>query len=88
MNKTYSFDDILEVEQSLNEANVFINGISGRPAHPDSYMTIADFGSLEQWSKEKKFSNEQLQFCIDYWNGNCNCGLALRVAGAMINFWR
>ncbi len=38
----------MEIEDYLQEQGVFKNGISGKTAHCDSYMTIVDFENLEK----------------------------------------
>lgn len=56
----------MEIEDYLQEQKVFRNGISGKPAHQDSYMTVVDFPSLEQalkapydWKAFAAFVREQ-----------------------------
>lgn len=43
-----SFDEQLEIEDYLQEQGVFKNGISGKRAHSDSYMTVVDFENLDK----------------------------------------
>lgn len=38
----------LILEDFLQHNKVFVNGISGRPCHSDSYMTCVDFNALDQ----------------------------------------
>ena len=87
MKKEHDWDSILEVEDSLIMAKVFINPRTRVTANPDAYMTVVDFIPLEKWAKEKHFSNEHLQYCIDYWNNNVNVGPPLKIAATMIKFW-
>jgi hypothetical protein len=84
----FEFDHILEVEDSLIMAKVFINPRTRMTANPDAYMTVVDFVALEIWTKEQKYADEQLKHCIDYWNRNVNVGPPLKIAGSMISFWR
>ena len=74
-----TFDDILAVEDSLQEGSVFLNGISGKPCHSDSYMTVVDFNKLNEWFAKGLFTKEQLLPCIDYWKTNANMQPPLRL---------
>ena len=38
--------NVLEIEQVLEDADVFTNGISGKSCNMDSYMTVIDFPKL------------------------------------------
>ena len=38
-----------EVEDSLQEFGVYVSGISGKKQHMDSYMTITEYGKLQDW---------------------------------------
>ena len=40
--KQFSHGDLMTVEDSLQEASVFLNGISVGACHSDSYMTVVD----------------------------------------------
>lgn len=79
-----TFDQILEVEDSLRDANVFINGISGKPSHSDSYMTIVDFAKLEEWFAKKEFTNDQLKYCVEYWSTNSNNQPPLKLVSGFV----
>lgn len=47
MAKKYGYDDFLAVLDYLqDQGNVFVSGINGRSADPNSYMTIVDPKSL------------------------------------------
>lgn len=83
----FVFDNILEVEDSLQEAKVFINPRTRQTCHSDSYGTVVDFPPLEKWTKARKFSPEVLQFCCEYWNSNVNVGPTLKLTAAMIKLW-
>ena len=82
-----TFDQIMEVEDSLQEAGVFYNGIRGpgNSSHPDCYMTIVDFGELEKWVAKGLFSTEQLVHCIAYWSTNPNMQPPLKLVASSIS---
>lgn len=86
MGMILTFDQILEVEDSLQEAGVFYNGIRGpgHTCHSDSYMTCVDFGELEKWYAKELFSKEQFEYCIEYWLTNPNMQPPLRLVALTI----
>lgn len=43
-----TFEEQLEIEDYLQDHGVFVNGISGKQAHSDSYMTVVDFKQLDK----------------------------------------
>lgn len=45
---------VLEIEDMLSEYNVFVNGLSGKPAHSDSYMTVIEPANLFKCLDENK----------------------------------
>ncbi len=77
-----SFDDILEIEDSLQEFEVFTNGFSGKPCHSDSYMTLVDFNKLDRALDHimAKFP-ERMQDCVEYWTTSQNMQPPLRLVG-------
>lgn len=76
------FDDYLEAEDSLQENGVFINALSGKITHSDSYMTVVDFAALIKW-KELYGVTEDVRL---YWKNNYNQQPPLRlVAGFLRN---
>jgi hypothetical protein len=83
--KEYSYSDIMVVEDSLQEAQVFLNAIRGTPCHSDSYMTVVDFVALGKWIKSQVFDRDHLQSCIDYWTTNLNMQPPLRLVGFTLN---
>jgi hypothetical protein len=46
--KAVLMEDMGALEDFLQHNKVFINGLSGRTAHMDSYMTVVDFIALEK----------------------------------------
>jgi hypothetical protein len=57
--------DFWEFEDYLDSKNVYINGIDGRTAHMDSYMTITDYNKLIpalQEIKERYTHNQWIEF--------------------------
>ena len=49
-----------EVEDYLQEQGVFVNGLTDRPAHMDSYMTVMDFQKLDKALASCPFTAEQM----------------------------
>jgi len=43
------YGKFLEIEDSAQEAGVFINPNTGQHAHSDAYGTIIDFEAFEEW---------------------------------------
>jgi hypothetical protein len=77
MNTTY--DQIMEVEDTLQEARVFLNPYTNQTCHSDSYATIVDFLALNKWIEKKLFTREILLDCISYWLENPNMQPPLRL---------
>lgn len=61
-----------DMEQLLQDAGVFRNGINDRPSHMDSYMTVIDFVLFEKtWTEIKdQFTKEEWLDACEYWLGN------------------
>jgi hypothetical protein len=71
---------IMEVEDSLQNADVFFNGFTGRRnCHSDSYGTCVDFATLAQWQAKAEFPAERIAECVRYWLGNENMQPPLRL---------
>lgn len=49
-----------EVEDYLQEQNVFVSGINDRPCHMDSYMTVMSFEKMDEALKAPPFTPEQM----------------------------
>jgi len=66
MNRTNTTDAL---EDKLQEGNVFVSGINGRPTHSDSYMTVLDFVALDKaWETIKDSqSKEEWELACAYW---------------------
>jgi hypothetical protein len=60
-------DQTLEIEQYLQDKDVFLNGFTNKPCHMDSYMTVIDFSNLEKAAKENKFTKEEWLKAIESW---------------------
>ena len=45
------YETFLEIEDSAQEAGVFINPNTGQHAHSDAYGTVIDFEAFEEWWK-------------------------------------
>jgi len=74
-------ENVWAVEDSLQAAGVFRNGIRDTPAHSDSYMTIVSFTHLEEWIKKQTFPKELLAQCVEYWTTNVNQQPPLKLVG-------
>lgn len=61
--------NVFEIENHLQEAGVFISGISGKTADMYAYMTIINFEKLVEISPslKKAFSQEDWKTACDYW---------------------
>lgn len=59
----------LEIEDLLQEKEVFISGINGRPTHSDSYMTILSYKALDNAWKEisNKYNKTTWENVSNYW---------------------
>lgn len=80
------FGQILEVEDSMSEANVFV-GISGERAMADAYMTTCEPKALEAWFKSNPFPLDILKGCCEYWKTNVNVGPPLKIAAILMERW-
>jgi len=56
-----------EIEDYLQEQGVFLNGLTGEPAHSDSYMTVISFKALEEAFNNSKFKKEVWEHCVEEW---------------------
>lgn len=80
-----TFDEIMEVEDSLQLAGVFRNGLQPeQTAHSDSYMTIVEYPILNEWLKTQPFTPERLADCVDYWLTNPNMQPPLRLVAKAV----
>lgn len=78
--KEFTWNDIMEVEDSLQTADIFFNGSTGRRnCHSDSYGTCVDFAKLDAWWNTQKFEIEQIKYCVEYWKENVNMQPPLRL---------
>lgn len=86
----FTHNDWMDVEDSLQLAGVFINGMRHTPAHRDSYMTIVDFKALDAWWAEhagKTFKVDLLLSCVEYWKRNSNVQPPSRIVAAMFEHY-
>ena len=83
METTYTWDDIMRVEDSLQEAGIFVNGMTGRTCHSDSYMTAVEYPKLDAWfaawKVNRNFEKGLIEHCIAYWKTNPNMQPPLRL---------
>lgn len=56
-----------EIEDFLQSKNVFENGITGKPAHSDSYMTVIGYTNLIDALDNNEFTEEQWLDSAEYW---------------------
>jgi hypothetical protein len=80
----YEWTHIMEVEDSLQEAGIFRNGIRDTPCHSDSYMTLVCYRRLDQWMPAQTFPRDLLDYCIQYWSTNPNMQPPLRIVAASL----
>jgi len=74
-----TYGKILEIEDYLElDCRLFVNGISGKPAHSDSYMTVLEYSRLGEVDKSRFSQQEWLEAC-EHWLSNVNCGPALKL---------
>jgi len=59
-----------DIEQFLQDENVFENGLNGRPCHMDSYMTVIDFGKLKTAINKAPFSKDELLAACEEWEAS------------------
>ena len=54
-----------EIEDYLQSQNVFTNGLTDKPCHMNSYMTVLSFDKLETIIKSNKFTKENWLYLAD-----------------------
>lgn len=54
-----------EIEDYLQEAGCFVNGLNDRPAHMDSYMTVLEYPKLNKALDSPPFTKEELLEAAD-----------------------
>lgn len=67
-----TYGDIIEIEDRLQEAGVIENGLDGRPAHMDSYMTVIDYKKLDCAFNDMKndYAAEQWRQIAGHWESH------------------
>lgn len=79
---------INEIEQHLQDNNVFTNGISGKPCHMDSYMTVMDYDKLKTSIENGPFSKQEWLQAADYWENQVGyLGPIIKLTGKTVNRW-
>ena len=78
-----TWGEVMEIEDALQEAKVFLNPFTGLTCHSDSYGTVVQFDVLERmdWGQ---FDPEALQYALGYWETNPNVGPTLKIVGSFI----
>jgi len=61
------FETMLEVEEWLQDNDVFYNGISNKSCHSDSYMTMVNFENLDKAIQDAEFKESVIKDTIAYW---------------------
>ena len=81
----YEYEHILDVEDHLQEAGIFYNGLRGEEAtcHMDSYMTCVNFNKCLELMESNPFPVEQIIHCIKYWQSNVNCQPPIKIVSAL-----
>ncbi len=76
------------IEDFLQHNNVFRNGITGRPCHSDSYMTILDYESSEKCvallEETLKPDKKDWQSLVTSWLGSPNTQPPLRLFALLL----
>lgn len=75
---------IMEIEDFLQLQGVFVNGLSGRPCHSDSYLTTVKFDALDAAFSAATFTKEEWLEAIEYWTTNPNMQPPLRLVAFTI----
>lgn len=61
------FNQALEIEDYLQEKDVFVNGLTDVSSSIDSYLTVIAFNKLEEVLQVTKFKKEQWASAVRYW---------------------
>ena len=83
MSKTNTFD----IEDYLQNKNVFVSGINGRRTHMDSYMTVIDFTALQNAVKENPYTREDWTEATRYWNQMGYLSPTIKLLSLTIKRW-
>lgn len=85
INGNVTYGDIMEIEDRLQASGVFENGLDGRPAHMDCYMTIIDYKKLDCAFKDMKndYTAEQWRQIAGHWGSHAY----LSPNQAQLAFW-
>jgi len=85
MNNEIEYEQIMELEDFLQERNVFL-GKTGESAHMDSYGTVVDFNRLmEVWETAKtSYPAWVLEQVIAYWKNQQN-SVCARIIGGFLS---
>lgn len=69
MKEVYSCNTLWEIEDMLDQARVFVNGLDNRPASMCAYMTCIDFEALVTFLNNHfdQYSKEVWKECCSYW---------------------
>jgi len=83
--RNVTYGDIMEIEDHLQESGVFENGIDGRPAHMDAYITVIDYKKLDCAFRDIKnnYTVEQWRQIAGHWESHAY----LSPNQAQLSFW-
>ena len=77
-------NNVFEIEEYLQDNNVFVSGINGRPAHSDSYMTVVDYSNLDKCFEKAIFTTDEWYEAIAYWLENINMQPPLKIVAKTV----
>lgn len=85
INGNVTYGDIMEIEDRLQASGVFENGLDGRPAHQDAYMTIINYKKLDVAFATMKddYTVEQWKQIAEQWKSHAY----LSPNQAQLAFW-
>lgn len=63
---------IQEIEDYLQEKEVFLNGLRNTPCHMDAYMTVVDFANLDKAIALGDFDEDLVDSATNWWLTNPN----------------
>lgn len=61
-----NYNCYLDVESIFQDHNVYVNGMTNKPSHPESYMTIIDFTNLNNGLKDERVNSILLNGYKEY----------------------
>lgn len=74
-----------EIEDYLQSQYVFENGLNGKPAHMDSYMTIIDIKKLTNALKTSPFTKDDMMNASAHWEKQAYLSPILKLLAIYVN---